>query len=150
MRNLLLKFDGWVERVKPTRQAQDRWIMDYVKPILEWEPQRIPENYRRRKREAREDLRNDMLEAGVFDSLDRLETDGTSWERVEKDLATRIEYHKSLEEFEATQKSIGQYVVDSLSRRKFYDWELGNQDEPKIGMVYKNFKWDAYLKTARA
>ncbi len=73
----------------PTYEAQNRWIGDYVYPIVDgFNIAEVVRNYGHRKRNA---LRRDMEEAGVFESLEKLETQGNSWDGIIKDIKEKID-----------------------------------------------------------
>lgn len=63
----------------PSYDRQNKWIGRYVSLIESLDIKGLLQSYKTLKRE---DLRDDMEEAGVFDSLNRLETEGTSFDKV--------------------------------------------------------------------
>lgn len=72
----------------PSYERQNKWLQDYFLPALFLDIGTIAQNYRSNKRES---LREKMSKAGVFASLERLESSGTSFEQVMDDMREKIE-----------------------------------------------------------
>ncbi len=86
----------------PNYERQNKFIKDYVLPLLQGNLKGIAHTYKRNQREA---LRNDMQEAGVFESLKRMDTRGTLEEHVFDEMRSNIskaakerEYQKMADE----------------------------------------------------
>ena len=82
----------------PSYERQNQWISDYVAPIINnFDIGKVVQNYKRNKREA---LRNEMTKAGVFESLKRLEKEGTSWDKIMSQMREGIESAKYAKMYE--------------------------------------------------
>lgn len=72
----------------PDGERQDKWIRDYIAPILiKGDIGEVISNYRKNKRESFE---RKMEDAGVYASLQKLEREGTSWEKVHNPLVAAV------------------------------------------------------------
>jgi len=72
----------------PSYERQNKWMRDYIQPIFNLDFGAIVNNYKHNKREA---LRSDMEVAGVFESLKRLDSEGTSFEKLTREMREQID-----------------------------------------------------------
>lgn len=80
----------------PTPERQEKWINDYVAPILlEGNIGAVVQNYRKNKRDY---FVQQMEEAGVYESLRKLEGEGTSWDKVFGEMKRGVERAKERKE----------------------------------------------------
>ena len=76
----------------PSYERQNQWISDYIAPIMiDLDIGKVVQNYKRNRLEA---LGNEMANAGVFESLERLENEGTSWDKIMFQMKEGIESAK--------------------------------------------------------
>jgi len=78
----------------PTREKQNEWIMDYVEPLFNLEFGKVFKNINKKIVEIQTER--------VYRSLRNLDENGTSWEKIEKDLQRKIlseDYKKPSENF---------------------------------------------------
>jgi len=87
----------------PNYEQQNKFIRDYVLPLLQGNLKGIAHNYKRNQREA---LRNDMQEAGVFDSLRRMDKRGTLEEQVFGEMRSNIAKAERAREYESMANEI--------------------------------------------
>lgn len=102
----------------PTGSRQNKWINDYVAPIMiSGDFEKAIKNYKENKRFS---LREDMRKAGVYDSLKKLEEEGTSWDKVYNPMVETV-----MKDF--NQHQIGfAYGVDF--RVKQTEWEKKSEE----------------------
>lgn len=77
----------------PSHERQEQWARDYLIPLAHLDFGTMFRHFvaNRDRDFDRESLREKMARAGVFDSLDALETSGTSFENVMEDIRSKIE-----------------------------------------------------------
>ncbi|VVB81586.1 Uncharacterised protein [uncultured archaeon] len=71
----------------PTYERQNKWIKDYLQPLVEGRLGDFAKNYRENRRDA---LRADMQKAGVFDSLQKLEREGPECDKPFREFADAV------------------------------------------------------------
>lgn len=98
----------------PSTKRQNKWIQDYVAPILlDFDINLVIYNYKRNKREA---LNQKMEEAGVYDSLRSLKDYGTSWDSIVDGLKESYKNaeEQKIHEYFMTIKPVELWKEDSL------------------------------------
>ncbi len=119
-------------------QKEAKFMRDYIFPIFTLQFGKILKNYRMNSEESackadRKAFRQEMLEAGVYDSLRKLQTRGTESDKIFQEFADAID-KKYVNELNNSAYSVfGKQLGELRTGNQFYFIDMHIFDGKKIG-----------------